>query len=282
MPNVRDPDPAASRLDDSDKPLTEDQFYELIGMNRPMPNGELPKELARPRGLYATIRKQHEYIQTKYRVFDIFTYIFLSVQLLLSAVFIVLGSIRSDYHIAIAVLGAVSAIVAGALSLMKGQGLPNRLRQVRDDLRNVVFEADELYWDVAAGKNVLFSDIKKLREDYLRVLEEARRNRKCGLIRWTFEVVELILVFRRSRLMDKCSKQHCTGAQDDVEGEDTEGLGLVGALDREGIVRRVVGTVFVCILETPGAHPGSTEGCVARAFNGLHRFKARHFSSSSL
>lgn len=257
MPNVRDPDPAASRLDDSDKPLTEDQFYELIGMNRPLPNGELPKELARPRGLYAKIRKQHEYIQTKYRVFDIFTYIFLSVQLLLSAVFIVLGSIRSDYHIAIAVLGAVSAIVAGALSLMKGQGLPNRLRQVRDDLRNVVFEADELYWDVAAGKNVLFSDIKKLREDYLRVLEEARRNRKCGLLLRTFQVVELILLCRRSRLVDECSEQHRAGTQIDVEGEDTEGLGFGGALNRKSIVRSIVVTILVCILGAPGVQCSS-------------------------
>lgn len=32
------------------------------------------------------------------------------------------------------------------------------------------------YWDVAANRPVLFEDIVKVREDYLRVLQEARRN----------------------------------------------------------------------------------------------------------
>ncbi|CAK4034384.1 Hypothetical predicted protein [Lecanosticta acicola] len=175
-PKIRDPDPAAARLDDNMKPLTEEHFYELIGMYPPRPDGQRPKEVARPHGLYAQIRSKHSYIQTKYRVFDIFNYIFLAVQLLLSAVFIVLGGLRADYHIAVAILGAVSAVIAGALSLMKGQGLPNRLRQVRDDLHNVLFAADELYWDAAAGKNILYKDIKKVREDYLSVLAEARKN----------------------------------------------------------------------------------------------------------
>jgi len=59
---------------------------------------------------------------------------------------------------------------------MKGQGLPNRLHQMRDNLHNAKFEAEELYWDVAAGRTVLYRDIRKLREDYLRVMEDGRRN----------------------------------------------------------------------------------------------------------
>lgn len=118
-----------------------------------------------------------EYVQAKYRVFDVFTYIFLVLQLLLSAVFIILGSLRQvDTHIIIAILGAVSAVIGGLLAVMKGQGLPNRLRQTRDSLKNVVFEAEELYWDVEANRAVYFKDIIKLREDYLRVMMEARKN----------------------------------------------------------------------------------------------------------
>jgi hypothetical protein len=67
-------------------------------------------------------------------------------------------------------------VTAGALALMKGQGLPNRLHQMRDDLHNVRFEAEELYWDVAAGRTVLYRDVRKLREDYLRVMENGRWN----------------------------------------------------------------------------------------------------------
>lgn len=176
-PKVADPDPAADRLDDDTTPLTKEHFYELIGMHAPLSNGQTPKELAMRDGLYQTIRHHFRYVQFKYRCFDYAAYIFLALQLLLGAIFIVLGALPSvDSHVAIAVLGAVSTIIAGILSLMKGNGLPNRLRQTRNSLETVVFEAEELYWDVAADRHVFFRDIRKLREDYLRVLEEARRN----------------------------------------------------------------------------------------------------------
>lgn len=55
--------------------------------------------------------------------------------------------------------------MAGTLALMKGQGLPNRLRMTRAGLRKVIFEAEELYWDVTAGRSVRFVDIRKIRED---------------------------------------------------------------------------------------------------------------------
>lgn len=170
-----DPDPAADRLDDNMTPLSKPHFYELIGMNPP-DGGRMPKKLATKNGLYETVQQHHRYVQTKYRVFDVMNYVFLALQLLLSAVFTILGSIRSNYHIAIAVLGAISTVIAGTLALMKGQGLPNRLRQVRDDLANVLFEAEELYWDVAADRPVLFKDIKKVREDFMRVKMAARKN----------------------------------------------------------------------------------------------------------
>lgn len=175
-PKVADLDPAASRLDDDETPLEKNNFYELVGMRKPLDDMQPPKELAIRHGLYWKIRRHMRYIQTKYRVFDVATYVFLALQLLLSAVFIVLGSVTGDYHVAIAVLGAVSTVIAGLLALMKGQGLPNRLRQVRDDLQLVLFEAEELYWDVAADRPVMYKDIKKLREDFLRVQQEARRN----------------------------------------------------------------------------------------------------------
>lgn len=177
-PNVDDPDPSAGRIaTQSGQPLSKVDFYRLIGMRQPTSLGQNPKELALRHGLYGQIHHEMEYVQTKYRIFDIFTYIFLILQLLLSAVFIILGSLRQvDTHIIIAVLGAVSAVIGGLLAVMKGQGLPNRLRQTRDSLKNVVFEAEELYWDVEANKAVYFKDIIKLREDYLRVMMEARKN----------------------------------------------------------------------------------------------------------
>jgi hypothetical protein len=178
QPKVDDPDPAADRIAaNEDAPLSTDDFYKLIGMRQPTSKGQIPKELGTKNGLYGRIRGSLEYVQTKYRIFDIATYVFLVLQILLSAIFIVLGSLtRIDSHLPIVILGAISTVIAGVLAVMKGQGLPNRLRQTRDGLRNVIFEAEELYWDVNAERKVWFKDIIKLREDYLRVMEDARRN----------------------------------------------------------------------------------------------------------
>ena len=176
-PKVDDPDPAADRLDDDETPLTPADFYELMGMRQPVSKQQNPKELAIRNGLYARVQHRFSYIQAKYRIFDIAVYVFLILQLLLSATFIVLGSLqRVDTHLAIALLGAISTVIAGSLALMKGNGLPNRLMQTRDALRNVLFAAEELYWDVGADRPVKYKDVRKIREDFLRVLEEERRN----------------------------------------------------------------------------------------------------------
>lgn len=176
-PKVADPDPAADRLDDDETPLAEQDFYKLMGMKPPASKAENPKKLGMKNGMYARVVAKFEYINTKYRIFEVLTYVLLVLQLVLGAVFIVIGSLTSvDSHVSIAVLGALSTVAAGALALMKGQGLPNRLHQMRDDLHNVKFEAEELYWDVASGRAVLYRDVRKLREDYLRVMEDGRRN----------------------------------------------------------------------------------------------------------
>ncbi|GAB1740602.1 hypothetical protein NU219Hw_g5696t1 [Hortaea werneckii] len=172
---VYDPDPAAKRLASEDNaPLSDTDFYRLIGMRPPDAIHQNPGELAIQQGLYDRIQHQLQYIQRKYRVYDVLTYALLVLQLLMSAIFIVLGSLSEvDSHVAIAVLGAISTGIGSALALMKGQGLPNRLGRIRDSLRNVVFEAEELFWDVRANRAVFFRDIVRLREDFLRVMEDA-------------------------------------------------------------------------------------------------------------
>jgi len=118
-PKINDPDPAADRLDDETTPLSTADFYELLGMKPPVSKQQNPRDLAIRHGLYHRIQSRLSYVQTKYRIFDVLTYAFLALQLVLSATFIVLGSLsKVDSHVAIAVLGAVSTVVAGALALM--------------------------------------------------------------------------------------------------------------------------------------------------------------------
>lgn len=175
---VKDLDPAADRLAEDETPLTDRDFYELMGMRPPPRSGEESvKNVAVPHGLFSKMVKSMLYTHRKYRVFAIAVYVFLILQLMISAVFIILGALTHlDTHIVIAILGAVSTVIAGGLALMQGQGLPNRLRMSRDSLRSVIFEAEELYWDMRSGRPILYKDVKKVREDYLRVIEEQKRN----------------------------------------------------------------------------------------------------------
>ncbi|KAK6435063.1 hypothetical protein LTR95_008749 [Oleoguttula sp. CCFEE 5521] len=158
------------------EPLNSHDFHILIGLRPQNPDYTWPST-ANSHSLYHSINHAYTYVNYKYRIFDIATYVLLALQVLLAAIFIVLGSLTSlDSHVAIAVLGAISTVIGGVLALMKGQGLPNRLRQMRDRLRDVKFEAEEMYWDFQAGRRVCYGDVRKLRESFVGVMDEARRN----------------------------------------------------------------------------------------------------------
>lgn len=159
---------------DSD-PLQPDGFYELIGM-KSHPRGESPSNLEAAHGFYGQMCRDKRRVERKYRVYDIIIWVLLVSQIVLSAIFILLGALNVDQHIAIATLGGVSSVIAGVLALIRGQGLPNRLRMERDGLKKVILEADELYWDFRAGREVTYEDVKKIRDAYESVLEDAWRN----------------------------------------------------------------------------------------------------------
>jgi hypothetical protein len=90
-----------------------------MGMKEPETQYHNPKKLATDNGLFAKIQRDHRRVSVKYQVFLIATYILLVLQLLLGAIFIILGTLRSvDTHLAIAILGALSTIIAGVLALM--------------------------------------------------------------------------------------------------------------------------------------------------------------------
>lgn len=137
-----------------------------------------PQDLeASPNSFYHTVRLRHRRVNYHYQLYETLATTLLVLQLLLSATFIVLGSITTPHsHVTIAVLGAVATLVAGVLALMKGQGLPNRLRMERDALGKVLLAADELCADVSAGREVSFESIRVLRDMYARVLDDAARN----------------------------------------------------------------------------------------------------------
>lgn len=109
-PPVQDLDPAAERLARDLNPLSTEDFLRLLGVNASTSPADSLAKLALPFGLYSKIYKELQYNNRKFKAFDIAAYGLLVVQIIISAVFIILGSLRNvDTHITIAVLGAVAS-----------------------------------------------------------------------------------------------------------------------------------------------------------------------------
>ncbi|KAI7237267.1 hypothetical protein KC330_g3246 [Hortaea werneckii] len=119
---------------DDTAPLAPEAFRRLIGLRPRAHAGASPAELEAGHGLYHDIRTSYENARRAHLWFEIGIYTSLLGQVLLSANFIILGAMRGDHHVPIAVLGAISVSIAGCLALVKGQGLPMRLRIERDAL----------------------------------------------------------------------------------------------------------------------------------------------------
>ncbi|KAI4725991.1 hypothetical protein E4T49_06285 [Aureobasidium sp. EXF-10728] len=178
VPIASQPTPNNSDLDADNEPLSQQDVYTLLGMAPPTANNTTPRHLESAHGFYGQLVKSERRAAHHYRLYDVAIFFLMIVQLCISAVFVVLGSLPNldRHHVAVASLGAIGTVVAGMLALMKGQGLPNRLRMERDALRRVVFETEELYWDARAGREVDFGDVERLRDAYVAVVEDARKN----------------------------------------------------------------------------------------------------------
>ncbi|KAK0249752.1 hypothetical protein LTR91_003173 [Friedmanniomyces endolithicus] len=177
-------DEDGSVIDDMDvafddrQPMKPAAFYKLIGLRQPQDASYVSclAQLEEGSGLYHDIRTNHEYMHRAFYYFELGAYTALLGQILLSANFVVLGAMRGDHHVAIAILGAFSVAIAGILALIKGQGLPMRLRIERDALWEVQLQAEELHWQVAAGKPVMFADVKRIWSRFVQVKREASLN----------------------------------------------------------------------------------------------------------
>ena len=112
-------------------------FREIVGIN-PTPALEL-QDATRPaenKGLYRRTCQAESKARLQYYVCAAtFNTCFL-LQIVVAAALTALGAANGP-HLAVTVLGAVNTVIAGILTYLKGQGLPNRLRQYQSELRKV-------------------------------------------------------------------------------------------------------------------------------------------------
>ncbi|KAJ9654003.1 hypothetical protein H2201_009061 [Coniosporium apollinis] len=182
--------------------LTKDDFYILFGVP-PADNSGEPESLEgkgdrhsskAPRwwrvvkgcktfdpehniGVYQNIRFEEVTSQRRYFLYNFIVYGGLVSQLVISAVLILLGANASNHHIAIAVLGSANGVITGILSLIRGQGLPNRLMQYANGLRKIREQIEWMEKEVRAKRReVSYQEAVELRNLYEQTRADAQRN----------------------------------------------------------------------------------------------------------
>jgi hypothetical protein len=90
-----------------------------------------------PTSIYYSLISQERKTRHRLRLYEFIVYGGLISQLILAAALIILGARGTIDGIAVASLGAVSGVIAGILSILKGQGMPVRLVRYADGLRRV-------------------------------------------------------------------------------------------------------------------------------------------------
>lgn len=129
-------------------------------------------------GLWRRICQEEVQTGVRYHAFNTLVVVGLIVQLVLSAILIVLGALPHDYHIAIAVLGSVNGVTTGILALLKNQGLPERLRRYQEAIRDVRKDAEKVARKLECGKvEVKAEEVNALFEKFDRAQRDAQSNR---------------------------------------------------------------------------------------------------------
>jgi hypothetical protein len=136
--------------------------------------------------VYYSLKREETKAKRLYVLYDVVTYVCLIAQLIIAAVLIILGALNADYHIAIATLGAVTGVITGILSMIRGQGLPQRLMRYADALRRVREKIEFTERELVAGvRTVTYGECLQLRTDYENIRDDETKNHPDTWTSWS-------------------------------------------------------------------------------------------------
>ena len=102
-------------------------------------------------GIYAEILRHAHTRSMQHRLLGSLLYMLYFMQILIGATLTALGPGAADRSVAITILGACNTVIAGLLALIKGQGLPERLRNDEVEFRRLRDWVEETEALLAAG-----------------------------------------------------------------------------------------------------------------------------------
>lgn len=88
-------------------------------------------------GVYRAVLHEQTTKKRQHRIVGVLIYLCYFAQIVIGAVLTALGPAAAHHALTITILGAVNTIIAGVLALMKGQGLPERLRKDEIEFRKL-------------------------------------------------------------------------------------------------------------------------------------------------
>ena len=88
-------------------------------------------------GIYRAVLHEQKTKKWQHRVVSVLLYLCHFTQIIIGAVLTALGPAAARHSRSITILGAVNTVLAGVLALMKGQGLPERLRKDEVEFRKL-------------------------------------------------------------------------------------------------------------------------------------------------
>lgn len=116
-------------------------FRRAIGINSGLAGESDPRSLEEGRkravGMYAATMKAQREKRVKHALIDFLLYASHLAQILIGATLTAFGPSAGKHAILITVLGAINTVIAGVLALIKGQGLPERLRHDQAEFRKL-------------------------------------------------------------------------------------------------------------------------------------------------
>lgn len=117
-------------------------FRRAVGINAALPATSttlltLEEGRAHATGMYASVLHTQRQKTLVYTALQALVYLSHFLQIILGASLTALGPTAGQHTLTITVLGGMNTVIAGVLALVKGQGLPERLRQDRAGFRKL-------------------------------------------------------------------------------------------------------------------------------------------------
>lgn len=113
------------------------KFRKAIGINVESHTDDLESARKGATGIYKEIIGIQRWRSRQYRIVEILYYIVLGAQICIGATLTALGPQSQLHAKAITILGVVNTSIAGILAMLKGQGLPDRLRKDEYEMKKV-------------------------------------------------------------------------------------------------------------------------------------------------